>query len=142
MTKIVIFRIFRNFSILRNFSDSLQLPQLLRFPRFTATFNVFPEKVHVLLSKFTDLSLKYAVEQKKVVSIKNGCFQRFRNFSRFSQRLREFRNFSRFSQLFTVSVTFRATFPKIYRNFWESLTLINIDPRGASIIHFLTVIHN
>src|SRR6267154_387561 len=71
------FPILRNF---RNFSD---------FPRFTATFNVFPENVHVLLSKLSDLSLKYAVEQK----INKKEMSRCSDFSRFRVKNPILRNF-------------------------------------------------
>ena len=48
-----------------------------------------------------------------------------------------FRDFSRFSelfdspQLFRFSATFRATFPKICRNFWESFIIIKLFSLGV-----------
>src|SRR6267154_2031651 len=101
-TKIVIFGFSETFPILYNFSDSPQLSQLFRFfPRFTATFNVFPENLYVLLSKLTDLGQKYAVEQKKkIVSIKNDFFQICRNFFAIFATFPILRNFSKlFAQL-------------------------------------------
>src|SRR6267154_1975828 len=84
------------FPILRNFSDSPQLPQLFRFFAIYRTFNVFPENMHVLLSQYSALSLKYAVEEKK----KNVAMLRFFAITR--QKSRFFR--------------FASTFP-ILRNF-------------------------
>src|SRR6267154_6831965 len=102
-----LFRLSAAFPILRNFSD---------FSRFTATFNVFPENVNALLSKFSDLSLKYAVEQK----IKNEKCRDVAIFRDFATKIAIFQILRKFydsPQLFRFSATFSATF----RNFSQNL---------------------
>src|SRR6267154_201337 len=99
-----LFRFSATFQILRNFSD---------FPRFTATFNIFSENMHVLLSKFSDLSLKYAVEQK--INLKK-C----RDVAIFRDKNRDFSDspqLFRFSATFPILRNFPQLFPKFAATF-------------------------
>src|SRR6267154_2487198 len=96
--------------------------------------------MHVLLSKFSDLSLKYAVEQKKT---KNKCrdVAIFRDFATKIAIFQILRNFSDSPQLFRFSATFSATFRNFSQNLPQllgvlSYNLAKLEHIKLSAIHF------